>query len=59
MAFIIPALVFVGKYVGGPVLSAVTSAFIVPAVLKTVSNYLDSRNATPAPVPADCDPDLC
>lgn len=59
MAILTTVLLFAAKNVGGPVISAVTSTFIVPVVLKKVSDFITERRACQEAVQVPCDPDLC
>ena len=57
MPFILPLLAFAAKNVGGPVVYAVTSTFVVPVVLKKVSEFIENRKICQQQEAAD--PDLC
>ena len=57
MPILLPLLAFAAKNVGGPVVYAVTSTFIVPVVLKKVSTIIENRKACAQQMEAD--PDLC
>ena len=59
MAILTSVLLFTAKSVGGPVISAVTSTFLVPLVLKKVSDFIDERRVCKEASQVPCDPDLC
>ena len=57
MPILVPLIAFAAKNVGGPVVYAVTSTFLVPIVLKKVSNFVENRKACRQQETGD--PDLC
>lgn len=49
MTFLVSALIFAGKNLSGPVLSAVSSLIIVPFVVNKLSKFMPNHDADETP----------